>query len=82
MHKSHQARMTTLSNQLHQEHSEEWNALTQTLDKELEEKQNSSEWADVANKRKEMVDLERSIQVTGCGLSSHVLLLTCLAHLI
>ncbi|SAM00024.1 hypothetical protein [Absidia glauca] len=62
MHKSHQARMTTLSNQLHQEHSEEWNALTQTLDKELEEKENSSEWADVANKRKEMVDLERSIQ--------------------
>ncbi|KAI8344378.1 hypothetical protein BC941DRAFT_408510 [Chlamydoabsidia padenii] len=62
IHKSHQARMTALSNQLHQEHNEELNSLLKTLDKELGDKQDSSEWANVDNKRKEMIDLERSIQ--------------------
>ncbi|ORZ24161.1 hypothetical protein BCR42DRAFT_446132 [Absidia repens] len=62
MHKSHQTRMTGISNQLNQEHNEETTNLVQSFDKELEEKQNSSEWAAVDTKRKEMIDLERTIQ--------------------
>ncbi|CAO3594167.1 unnamed protein product [Absidia cylindrospora] len=62
MHKSHQTRMTGISNQLNQEHNEETTNLVQVFDKELEEKQNSSEWEVVDAKRKEMIDLERTIQ--------------------
>lgn len=63
MHKSHQTRMTNLSNQLREEHNKEINLLLEEQDKQLQEQSNSSDMNKVDLQRKQMLELERNIHV-------------------
>ncbi|KAI8073847.1 hypothetical protein BC940DRAFT_75706 [Gongronella butleri] len=63
MHKSHQSRLTAVTNQLRSKHGDEINALLDAFDKELQAKQDGSEAsAQLDAKRKHMIECERLLQ--------------------
>ncbi|ORX52464.1 hypothetical protein DM01DRAFT_1336836 [Hesseltinella vesiculosa] len=63
MHKSHQSRLTSLTNELRSKHNDEIYALMEAFDSTLQEKQQASETsAQLDAKRKQMIEYERQIQ--------------------